>query len=257
MSEERWLFIGSDKRLPICSEVMNNRGFKTQSIKTNSYTPGLEKLLIDYKPTHIVFPIMQMAGTIPIKYLDETTNFYVGLASELWLTHYKEADVKITSYLNEEQFVWKNAKLTAEALLAVYYAKTGRAIARQSFTVAGFGRVGKAVADALSALGGRVTVLVRSESDLGEADLRGFNTEKIDRELILSNTCLVNTVPAQWLSLGKTENLLIFDLASAPGCLVDGLMPEYYTILPGLPGTYFPVDAATALADALERIHRR
>lgn len=257
MNEEKWLFIGSDKRLPICSELMAKRGYTCQSIETNSYTPGLEKLLNVYKPNHIVFPIMQLNGTIPIKYLGETTNIYTGLSSESWLQSFKDAKIKLNCYLDEEQFVWKNARLTAEAFIAVYYEKMSRRISTTSFTVAGYGRVGKMIADVLGALGGDVTILVRSEVDLGEAESRGFKTTRIDSDLNLSNTCLINTIPAKWLSLQKTKDLYIFDLASAPGCLVEGLMPEYYILLPGLPGRHFPVDAATALADALERIYRR
>jgi dipicolinate synthase subunit A len=64
----------------------------------------------------------------------------------------------------------------------------------------------------------------------------------------------VNSIPSQWLTVEKELEFPIFDLASSPGCLKNPLSSEYYTILLGLPGKHFPVDAATALADALERM---
>lgn len=257
MNEEKWLFIGSDQRLPKCSDIMNARGYTCQSIETNSFTADLEKLLKAYQPNHIVFPIMQLSNTIPHKLLGKKTHLYTGLASASWLKSFENSNLKIDCYLEEERFIWENARLTAEAFLAVYQAKMGQAVFRSDFTVAGYGRVGKMVADVLAALGGEVTVIARSDVDIGEAQSRGFMTKRLESEMTIASTCLVNTIPAKWLSVKKNDNLFIFDLASAPGCLVEGLMPEYYTLLPGLPGTYFPSDAATALADALERIHRR
>ena len=68
---------------------------------------------------------------------------------------------------------------------------------------------------------------------------------------------LINTIPAKWLAATENPSLHIYDLASAPGCLKAQLSSEYYTVLLGLPGKHFPVDAAVALADALERMYRR
>lgn len=257
MNEHKWLFIGTDKRLPICSEMMAERGYTSLAIETNSFTPALQEALIDFKPNHIVFPILEMTGTIPIELLNEATKLYTGIVSEAWLRPFQKAHLMTHSYLQEEQFIWKNAQLTAEAFISVYYSRMGRTVSNKRFYVAGYGRVGKVVADVLASLGGEITILARSDAQLGEAQSRGFSTKRLTSDCNLTNGCLINTIPAKWLSLTPTSELFIFDLASAPGCLTVGHTPEYYTLLPGLPGTYFPVDAAAALADALERIHRR
>jgi len=256
MTEEKWLFIGTDKRMSICSEIMSRRGHACQVIKTEYYTEELAKVLADFEPSHIVFPVLQMKGKIPVELIKEGTRLYIGVASDAWVTPLENAGFFIHRYLQEEQFIWINARLTAEAFMVVYYARTGRAVSGKSIHIAGYGRVGKMVADVLTSLGGKVTIITGPDVELAEAAARGFAVKGLSEDIECSG-CLINTIPSQWLSIKSDSSLLIFDLASVPGCLTEASMPEYYTLLPGLPGKYFPHDAATALADALGRIYRR
>ncbi|WP_172369675.1 NAD(P)-dependent oxidoreductase [Sporosarcina jiandibaonis] len=257
MSKEKWLFIGSDKRLSVCCKLMEKKGYISRSIPTDTYTDDLESTLIEFQPNHIVFPILEMEGSIPLRLLGEGTKLYTGVVSEEWKTRYQDADFSIESYLRDELFIWENAWLTAEAFINVFYNEMSRTISGKRFYVAGYGRVGKMVAAALSALGGNVTVIARSEAQLGDAKMRGYNAEQFSNTLKMSEGYLVNTIPAQWLTKQFEMPDFIFDLASAPGCLKDSSVNEYYRLLPGLPGKYFPFDAAISLSGALERIHRR
>ncbi len=64
----------------------------------------------------------------------------------------------------------ENARLTAEAFhFRVLFSVQSRTISGKHFYVAGFGRVGKMVADVLSSLGANVTIIARSDAQLGEA----------------------------------------------------------------------------------------
>jgi len=256
MTKEKWLFIGTDKRMSACGEVMSGRGYTCQVIKTEFYTEELAKVLADFEPDHIVFPVLQMKGTIPVELIKEGTRLYIGVASNAWIKPFENAGFSIHRYLQEEQFIWINARLTAEAFMVVYYARTERVISGRTFHVAGYGRVGRMVADVLTSLGGKVTIIAGPDEERAEAAARGFAVEGLTENNAFSG-CLINTIPSQWLSIKSDSPLLIFDLASVPGCLTEASMPEYYTLLPGLPGKYFPHDAATALADALGRIYRR
>lgn len=257
MSESKWLFIGTDKRLKVCSELMEDAGYQCRTIETDAFSAELEQALIDFEPNHIVLPILEMAGAIPVNLLAKDTKLYTGVVSEAWLKPFLDAGLTINSYLQEEIFIWENARLTAEAFINIFYSQMGRTILNKDFKVAGFGRIGKVVADMLRALGGKVTIIARSEAQLGEAAARGFQTKRLSDTVDLSASYFVNTIPARWLPIQKERPLFIFDLASAPGCLIDARVPEYYTILPGLPGKHFPLDAAIALKGALERIYRR
>lgn len=255
MTEDKWLFIGTDKRMALCSETMASHGKMCRAIETDEYSEELAEVIQDFAPHHIVFPIHQLKGTMPPSLIKEGTQLYVGVASNEWLLPFEQENSTIHRYLEEELFIWENARLTAEAFIAVYYAQKRQSIFGKHFYVAGYGRVGKMVVDVLSSLGGKVTVIARSEADISEAVARGFAVKQISNSLE-PGSCLVNTIPAKWLSSKKNKALSIFDLASAPGCLAEASVPEYYSLLPGLPGKYFPGDAATALASALRRIQR-
>jgi dipicolinate synthase subunit A len=257
MSKEKWLFIGTDKRLSVCCKLMEKKGYISRYIPTNTYTDELESLLIEFQPNHIVFPILEMEGSIPLQLLGEGTKLYIGVASEEWKKRYKKAHFSIESYLQDEIFIWENAQITAEAFISVFYNEIGQTIDRKQFYVAGYGRVGKMVANSLKSLGAYVTVIARSDAQLGEAKMRGFNAERFSNELKLSEAYLINTIPVKWFTKQFESPIFIFDLASAPGCLRETSTNEYYRLLPGLPGKYFPVDAAISLSGALERIHRR
>lgn len=257
MTEEKWLFIGTDKRLAVCSEMMSDRGLATAHIATDSYSEQLATCLLEETPKHIVFPIRQMKGTIPPDLLHKEAKLYTGVASEEWLAPFKEAGLTIHCYLKDEPYIWQNARLTAEAFIHEYYAHAGRSIAENHFYIAGFGKVGKTAAHALASLGANVTIVARSDDQLGEASVLGYRTERLTDDWTLEEGNLVNTIPARWLTVPETSHLRIFDLASAPGCLREVPIPEYYTVLLGLPGKHFPMDAAAVLAEALERMHRR
>lgn len=257
MSENKWLFIGTDRRLSVCHKLMSEDGYECRLVKTDDMTDELKNEIINFQPCHIVFPILQMTGTIPVDLLDYKPVLYTGVASAEWLKPYQEAGLLIHSYLNEELYIWENAHITAEAFLKEFYKESEATVGNNKFLLAGFGRVGKMVAEVLRGIGGEVTVVARSEFQLAEAKLLGFQVSSISNDLPLKGQYLVNTIPAKWLKIGKTRPDFIFDLASAPGCLAEPDYVEYYTLLPGLPGKHFPFDAAKALKDALNRINRR
>lgn len=255
MNEQKWLFIGTDDRMAACSKIMAKKGFDSHHIATDHCSAQLEQCLREIAPQHIVFPVLQLKGTFPVTALHKDTVLYTGVASEEWLAPFKEEGFTIRRYLKDEPFIWQNARLTAEGFIREYYAYAGRSIAEKQFHVAGFGRVGKTAAHALASLGAKVTIVARSDSQLGEAAVLGYPTERLTDDWKITEGNLINTIPAKWLSFSGTPDLHIFDLASAPGCLKEVPVSEYYIILLGLPGKHFPVDAATALADTLERMY--
>lgn len=258
MTNEKWLFVGTDERIAACSDILKRNGCDSTHFRTDRYTETLGDLLLELKPAHIVLPILQMEGPpIPARRLAKGTRLYTGVASEQWTLPLKEAGHWVQSYLNEEQFIWENARLTAEAFVHEYYRRTKRSIAGKHFYVAGFGRVGKITAHVLASLGAKITIIARSDAQLGEAATLCYDTMILSDSFQVDHGELVNTIPVQWLSPSLDSHLHIFDLASAPGCLVKSPAPEYYTVLLGLPGKHFPEDAAKALAGALGRMYRK
>jgi dipicolinate synthase subunit A len=257
MNENLWLFIGADKRLSVCSQLMAERGYECIYVGADSYSLQLEETIKKFTPGNIVFPILQMKDSIPVHLLKSGTRLYTGVVSEEWLAPFKIAELEILHYLKNELFIWRNARLTAEAFISEFYSRTASPIIGKCFYVAGYGRVGKMIALVLSSLGANVSILARSDVQLGEAKANGYQSKRLTDEVTIENGYLINTIPAQWISEKSTIKSPIFELASAPGCLRNGSMHEYYTVLPGLPGIHFPNEAAAALADALEGMHRR
>ncbi len=257
MNSEKWLFIGTDLRLSVCKEHMSNEGKTCKIVQTDTVTEELESVLLRFQPDHIVFSIGEIKGVVPVHLLANQPKLYVGNVSKEWLMPFQDAGLVIQHYLQEELFVWENAHITAEAFLREFYEKTHRIVRNTSFHIAGFGRVGKMTAQLVQAMGGKVTILARTEEQLAEAKMLGYKSCSIDSPLEITNCYVVNTIPAKWLKIEKTKPLFVFDLASAPGCLVDSENHEYYKLLPRLPGKHFPIDAALVLKEALDRMNLR
>lgn len=257
MTEKKWLFIGTDARLAACKLMMEAEGKVCRIVQIDDYSAELKSVLVEYRPDYIVFPILQMKSEIPVELLKHQPKLYTGVTTSEWLAPFENVGLVSESYLKEELFIWENAGLTAEAFIKEYYAHTNAIINGTAFYVAGFGRVGKMVAQMLRSLGGQVTVVARASEQLAEAKMLGFQVHPLGEPLDLTEIYLVNTIPVKWLEVGKARPRFIFDLASAPGCLVDQQNVEYYKLLPGLPGKHFPVDAARALKDVLNRMTQK
>lgn len=133
MKDDQWLVIGTDQRMVTCCTMLVERGYNCQHVATNQYTDQLGECIERLSPKHIVFPVLQMAGTIPPALLVEGTRLYTGVASEEWLKPFKDAGLDTYSYVKEESFIWQNARLTAEAFIYEYYARVKRQLAGNFF----------------------------------------------------------------------------------------------------------------------------
>lgn len=257
MTKSKWLFIGTDARLQACCKRFQQHGYEAKHVGTDTCTPALMEVIKAWQPQQIVFPILQLEGQLPVSILPKQVRLYVGVTTTAWQQPFKEAEIELVHYLQDERFIWDNAQLTAEAFVHEYYRRMRKQIAGQLMGIAGFGKVAKRTAHVLGAMGATVTIYARSDEQLGEAASYGYEVQSLEKAHTLTSGVLINTIPAKWYTLHKNTTLHLFDLASAPGCLVTNENPEYYTVLLGLPGKHFPDDAATVLAGALERSYRK
>lgn len=248
----KWLVVGSDKRLKLAADLLRERGYNSHYIAVDSFEDELQQKLLKWQPDRIVLPLLSMKEPIPASVLPSSAILYTGQTSKQWVDQLEEKGIQHLSYLRNEPFIWKNAQLTAEAFIQVFYEQTKRTIASKHFYITGFGRVGKAVAHVLNNLQARVTIVARSDEQLAEADILGYKAVRLTEETVFTEGYVVNTIPFQWLDPRRATR--IFDLASAPGCLKPSSSSEYYTIHLKLPGIYFPVDAATVVVDAVLRM---
>lgn len=177
--------------------------------------------------------------------------------------------LRLVDYYEREEFAVANCVPTAEGAIETAMRELPVTLHGTRMLVIGWGRVGKALALRLHALGAEVTVSARKPGALAEIAAFGMKTAHTERlaadagKILQNAQVIFNTVP--WPVLGWEElaamspGALYIELASAPGGL-DAQAAECTSLhiirAPGLPGTVAPVTAAEILRDTLYNIWR-
>lgn len=126
------------------------------------------------------------------------------------------------NYMENENYVLKNAILTAEGAVTYLENETDYSLNNAKVLITGYGRIGKALHKILKAYGSKVTVCSRSTVSKTEAQFNGANhigfsqlKEKSDFDIV------INTVPHIVFTKAELSVLdrdtIILDLASFPG----------------------------------------
>lgn len=166
-------------------------------------------------------------------------------------------------YAQSEEFQTRNALPTAEGAVAILMERMSRTVSGLPVAITGYGRIAKALAKLLHAMGAEVTVGARKPMALAEAACEGYKILRLNGEKSVMSLCegqaaVFNTVP-HWLftkealkSVGK--DTLLIDLASAPGGVdvdaANGLGICVIWAL-SLPGKYAPVTAGEIIAETV------
>lgn len=247
---EKWLIIGSDARLKSLAKKLSD-GERTVYYKNVSvWDEELNKTANSFKPNHLVLPIHPLPIEVPVVLGINQATIYSGKLNDEWRSILNNHDIHF--YLEDEAFIWKNAVLTAEAFVASFY-NTKNAIQGKKFIISGFGRVSKMVAHILHSIGADICIAVRSNVQLNEAKAFRYDAVYIQEVWEIEADYFINTIPARWLNetLNKQLPMPIYDLASNPGCLQDGVVRDDYQLLLALPGKFFPEDAAHVLYESI------
>ena len=182
-----------------------------------------------------------------------------GGLSESFLSYCAERCAKVHDFFDDEELTLKNALLTAEGAVEIILRETDISVDGSSAAILGFGRVGKACAKALSALGARVAVSARSETAREAARELGYSPcGFLDEDMLKSADAVINTVPKN--ILGRDELMLmkkaclVLDLASKPyGTDFEAAKELGIKALtaPGLPGKTAPKTAGYLIAERI------
>lgn len=171
-----------------------------------------------------------------------------------------EYGLTVQDYYDREEVQIANAVLTAEGAIMRMMEETEYTVQGSRCLVIGYGRIGKALAQRLQALGAIVTVSARSGGDLAWIKACGF------RASLLSDVCrqmedfdvIFNTAPAR--VMGKEElsrvrdDVLLVELASLPGGFDENYVKgNSLSIITerGLPGKTAPLSAARTIKDGI------
>ncbi len=168
----------------------------------------------------------------------------------------------VTDYLEREELAVANAVPTAEGALAIAMAEVPYTIHSARCLILGYGRVAKALAKILSAVGAIVTVAARKPEDLAWIDAGGQTPLPFSAlthgDAPLDYDIVFNTVPEQIVGADLLSRLpsdvLLLDLASAPGGFDHDWAKEhgYHVIWAlSLPGKTAPVTAGRIICDSI------
>ena len=130
------------------------------------------------------------------------------------------AGVELVDYFLRPELACLNAVPTAEGCLALLMQLRQRTIWESEFLVLGYGRVGRAVARRLQALGGQVTIAARAPEQRAAARCAGLHAAPLTalEQLLPHFDAVINTIPAPVLGAAQLRCLprgaLILDLAS-------------------------------------------
>lgn len=171
-----------------------------------------------------------------------------------------ERGLTIRDYFAREELAVANAVPTAEGAVQIAMEQLPITIHGARVLVVGFGRVGRALAQRLVALGAKVTVAARRYESLAWAQASGYGAEQTGQLAgwLCGYDLVVNTVPA--LVLGEAEladlkpDCLVLDLASKPGGVdleAAGRLGRTVIWALSLPGKVAPVTAGSAIKNTI------
>lgn len=166
-----------------------------------------------------------------------------------------EEDERFFDYYDETMML-RNADVTAEAALLLAGERISGCLNGADMVVVGYGRIGKRLAAKARALGCRVTVAARKESDRALIWMCGHRAIDLPElpEALQHTNIVCNTVPAEIFTQSMLqklpENVLLIDLANS-------IAGTRAVRAGGLPGKYAPTEAGLILKESIERILKR
>lgn len=147
----------------------------------------------------------------------------LGRCDEASKEQFEAFGLSFTDYFDREELQVLNSVAAAEGAIGLIMQDTAITIWGADILVIGYGRIGKALANRLKALGANVTVSARSPEDIAWIRVAGLTpalTSSLDGTLSQYDV-IVNTVPAHVLGEQRLmeirEDSLCLDLASKPG----------------------------------------
>ncbi|UQW98432.1 dipicolinate synthase [Rummeliibacillus sp. G93] len=260
MINEKWLILGRDLRFKELALYLSLDYEQVIYKYTDKWNEELQQIIETEKPERIVLPIQ--APEIPrgaFEGLPSNAVIFVGKSNQSLQQEFLQLkEEQVIYYLQDESYIWLNARLTSEGMLRAFYDLENTSVFDKSFCITGFGRVAKMLAYMFHKLGANVHILARSNSQIQEAIAYGYVADQLIPENTTEHDYLINTIPNKWFTVdfynALEKKLNIFDVASSPGCLnIEEREKLIYTFLPGLPGKYFPQDAADLLAQVIVR----
>lgn len=185
-----------------------------------------------------------------------------GLVSEELKEHLESNGSDVYDYFKDNAYVLKNAYLTYQGVIRLLLESTDTFLPGRTALVTGFGRIAKPLSLTLKSLGIKVYVAVRSDIQIAEAEMMGFDVLRINniKSTLFYFDFIFNTVPFNIFSEKDVKHLknssVYFEIASKPyGAQGEnfGIYGKKYVLASALPGKLYPFGVAENIADFLSR----
>ena len=232
--------VSSDARYVTVNSMLNERGFVSR-ICTPNTVGSPDALILPIKSTlsdeefSLIFQAIKESAFVFCADRDKIRRFFGG---------------RIIDYSQNEEFLDKNAYITAEAAISLIMNKLKKTLSVCSIGIIGYGRIGKYLCRLLKALGASVTVFARREASRIEAIDKGYTAYPISSITKRYYDVIFNTAPSPIISKAESNKIsrqtIVIDLASLPGGFEDADFPERAL---GLPGKMKPESAGKAIFD--------
>jgi dipicolinate synthase subunit A len=185
------------------------------------------------------------------------TPILVGVANDLLQKAVQKYKLELLPMAGENAIAIPNAMATAEGAIAIAISESPLLLAKSIGIIIGYGRVGRALALRLQALGMQLIVVDKDKEVLVQAQKNGFSVmqSKFCSQIADQVDFIFNTAPAPVIDKEMIEklkeNTLIVDIASFPGGTDFVAAKEIgikALLAAGLPGKYAPYFMGEVLA---------
>jgi dipicolinate synthase subunit A len=238
-----------DLRLKYLAEKAEKEGY--ESLTSETIPPQTEGVFF------LPFGIREEELLAAFTSIPERSRIFCGTGTESVKRKAKEKNHHVTFLLEEKSSLTKNARHTAEGVLAEIIAKTDRRLDDLCLLVYGYGNCGSAIAKLLWLCGCEIWVWSRERGQaLAEKD--GFNVFPAPVKGLSMFDGVINTVPdsifSQELLSTMQRGSSFFQVASGTSGIDAKKMEKAgvnFVPLHGLPGKYTPLSEADAIWDEI------
>lgn len=239
----------SDKRNNYVANSLSNMGHIVEKFEFNNGRQG----------DIFIFSPAKKFNENEIKKFSSGIIIFGGNINDETLQNFKNKNIKYINLLKDENFVVKNAKLTAEGVLALTISCNEKSIFENKVLILGSGRVGLAIASLFNKLNIDADFAIFHKDKFAIASFYCKNVIFKDDfpKMIGEYDIIINTVPAKILNddmLNKiNKKAIILEIASI-NCLNSDLLKFYtfkYVPAPALPMVYCAETAGKFMLDSI------
>ncbi len=237
MNKNKFLILGGDSRSLYLGEYLEKQGLNVCYYAFNDADcfDSMAKAFCESKVIILPLPFTKDKITLNTPLFDETIAiadicslatpekvFFGGQLSESFMECLHEKSIAFTDFFLLDELAVYNAVPTAEGAISILIDKLPITVHKMKCAVVGYGKVGKATAGLLKALGAEVTVFARKEKDLADAYSNSLNGKYITDLVFVHHSfdALLNTVPVRIIGEKALRRLnhdcLLIELASSP-----------------------------------------